>query len=299
MRPPRPVLAQLEDGRMHYLLWPGPEGDAPPTLCFAHANGLNARTYVQLLGPLADRFCILAPDLRGHGATTLPAEPRPRHSLDVHVADLIAFLDRVAGPVLLAGHSLGALTALMATARRPDLVLGLVLAEPVVRPRMQVWLSQMRRMLNSSWHFYPFARMALRRRAAWPSRDAMLRTYRNRPAFRTWPEAVLRDYIEGGTRAHTDGTVELTCAPAWEAANFSSYVSNFWGHLRRVTAPLTLLYGTEWSSFVPAVRGRFRRAAPQSRIVPVGGTGHFLPMQAPEPVRAEIHALQDTLDAGR
>ena len=47
----------------------------PVDLVFAHANGFCASAYIQLLEPLAATFEIIAPDLRGHGRTRLPADP--------------------------------------------------------------------------------------------------------------------------------------------------------------------------------------------------------------------------------
>src|SRR5258706_12153138 len=46
--------------------------DRPVDIVFSHANGFNARTYRTVLQPLAADLRILALDLRGHGASTLP-----------------------------------------------------------------------------------------------------------------------------------------------------------------------------------------------------------------------------------
>src|SRR5687768_14473986 len=50
----------------------GPAG-RPYDVVFSHANGFNALTYRTILAPLAADLRILAYDLRGHGASTLPA----------------------------------------------------------------------------------------------------------------------------------------------------------------------------------------------------------------------------------
>ena len=50
----------------------------PVDLIFVHANGFNGLTYRTLLEPLQADARILAPDLRGHGRTTLPIEPDDR-----------------------------------------------------------------------------------------------------------------------------------------------------------------------------------------------------------------------------
>ena len=110
--------------------------DTPnPDIVFLHATGLNARAYRTLLQPLGERFHVLAIDARGHGLTTLPARRFGYTSWRPHRDDLIALLEQhVTTPVTLAGHSMGATVSLLAAGRRPDLVAGLALIEPVILP---------------------------------------------------------------------------------------------------------------------------------------------------------------------
>src|SRR5438309_10897027 len=87
----------------------GPE-DRPVDIVFSHANGLNARTYRTILAPLASHLRILALDLRGHGATTLTAEPDQWNRWQGYAEDLLALLDAaVTEPVVLAGYSIVAI----------------------------------------------------------------------------------------------------------------------------------------------------------------------------------------------
>ena len=77
-REPRRRMIPLADGEMAALEF----GDAgrPLDVVFLHANGLNALTYRSLLGPLSLGLRVLAPDLRGHGDSRLPADPKGRLS---------------------------------------------------------------------------------------------------------------------------------------------------------------------------------------------------------------------------
>jgi len=91
--------------------------ERPVDLVFVHANGFNARTYRTLLQPLSSALRIWAPDLRGHGATRLPAEPDGHRSWKDHRDDLIGLLEAIGGPpVALAGHSIGGTSGLLAAA---------------------------------------------------------------------------------------------------------------------------------------------------------------------------------------
>ena len=75
VRGPQRRSMQMWDGDVSYLAWEEASPKAP-ALHFAHANGFNALTYRWLLGGLASGFRVYASDLRGHGLTTLAANPR-------------------------------------------------------------------------------------------------------------------------------------------------------------------------------------------------------------------------------
>ena len=134
--PVRRALPQPQ-GAISYLEW-GSEGPHKIPLHFAHANGFNGQTYSRILSGLSDRFHIRAWDARGHGATTLPADPAQHRNWYVYRDDLIAmiepFVKATGRKVILAGHSMGGTASVMAAAARPDLVRGLVLADPVMFP---------------------------------------------------------------------------------------------------------------------------------------------------------------------
>ena len=106
---------ELAGGAMSFIEWPGRQ---EPTLLFAHANGFNAETYRTVLEPLGGFLHILACDLRGHGRSTLPTADVSANSWTVFRDDLIGAIEKTAiEPVILTGHSLGAVASLMAAAQ--------------------------------------------------------------------------------------------------------------------------------------------------------------------------------------
>ena len=118
-------------------LWRWPQSKARPTLHWAHATGFHGRLYHPLLDELATDFNVLAWDMRGHGASVGAANLSTFRGWETYYRDLIALLECLDEPVWLAGHSIGATTSIMAAARRPDKVLGLILAEPVIMDPVQ------------------------------------------------------------------------------------------------------------------------------------------------------------------
>jgi len=273
----------LPEGEVSCLAWEA----APPGLHFAHATGFNAETYRGLLTPLAERMGIVACDQRGHGFSTLPAEPDRLKGWTLYRDDLGHILDRLdAGPPILSGHSMGGTVSLMAATRWPARVRGLVLVEPVMVPLFARLFMALARL--SGKNLEPnLADRAEQRRDTFPSLDAALASYTGRGAFRTWPAETVGDYLRGGLTADPDThAMRLACRPSWEAATFRAAPSVMARLVRHVKCPVTIIYGTVGSTCRESEVDVFRRAG--ARIVKVDGASHFLPMEHPEIVRDEI-----------
>ncbi|MBS0470823.1 MAG: alpha/beta hydrolase [Proteobacteria bacterium] len=279
----------LPDGDVSYLDW---AADAPH-LHFTHATGFNAETYAALLTPLRGRFRVTAADQRGHGFTTLPAVPGPMAAWSNFGHDLELLLQKLApGPVILAGHSMGAIVSMMAAAHFPERVRGLVLVEPVLVPRFSRQLAKLNRLLGRPLP-NNLAEMAAKRRAIFPSFEMALSAYRGRGAFKTWPEATIADYLHGGLVPTGNGTeMQLACAPAWESSIFQNAPPGIARLARQVRCPLTLIHGEFGSTARPGEIGVIARARRDARIVPAPGTSHFLPMERPDIVQGEIERME-------
>lgn len=265
------------------------EPGRPVDLIFAHANGFNALTYRALLAPLAARWRIWAPDLRGHGGTTLPTPLSGRRGWADHRDDLTALLDQMDGPpVIMAGHSMGATASLLAAARRPDRVAGLVLLDPIIWTRPAALAFRTPGLDRLSGRI-PLARNALRRRSRFDDRDQAFKAYRGRGAFRGWPDAMLRDYLADGLVAPPDGGDGLTlaCAPEWEASNYAAQAHDPWAALARYPGPVRILRAAR--PRVCAVSGPDRRR-PRVTVETLDDADHFFPMLAPDRVRAALEA---------
>jgi pimeloyl-ACP methyl ester carboxylesterase len=128
----------------------------------------------------------------------------------------------------------------------------------------------------------------------WAGVDEMVESYCCRGGFSTWESRDwIKDYLLGGTVA-VDGGVRLSCEPAWEAATFASTPHNVWNELRRVKCPLTVVYGAESDTFLPAAARLLPAILPQAKLLPVPGTGHFVPMEQPAALRQKIVSMADS-----
>jgi esterase len=103
-------------------------GLGQPLVCL-HGSLGDFRSWFPVLGPLSRRRRVIVPSLRRYF---------PEHwdgvgggfTIAQHVADVIAFLEALGGPLDLLGHSRGGHIAFRVAQQRPDLLRRLVLAEP-------------------------------------------------------------------------------------------------------------------------------------------------------------------------
>lgn len=262
----------------------GPE-DRPVDVVFLHANGFNALTYRSILGPLAAGLRVLAVDQRGHGASRLEAKPEGRRSWKDFRDDLVALLDALdQPPVVLSGHSMGGTVSLLAAAERPKRVSSLVLFDPVIMPRLVALYAHAPWTSGKLWRRMPIAQGAMRRRSVFDSREAAFKAYKGRGAFKTWPDAVIADYVAGGFVDTPDGKVTLACPPEWEASSYAAQGHDPWRELRKVKAPVRILKA-EHGSTCRAGAGQLRRRHPGLVMETIPGSTHFLPMERADLVR--------------
>ncbi len=263
--------------------------DRPVDVVFSHANGFNALTYRTLFEPLAGRMRILAYDLRGHGASDLPAVADGRMDWDDYGDDLAMLLNQLdLSNVVLAGHSMGATTSLLAAARAAVRVAGLVLFEPVV-------MSQEDRAQAQAGERQPTSLITdtLKRRDVFPSKQAAVDSYLGRGAFRTWTREMVADYVEAGFRPDPGGGVTLACTKVWEVSNYAAQAHDTWGAFDRVTCPIHILCA-EYASTSRSALQRGGLAGANIRLDYISGASHFLPMERPDLV---ADALMQAVEA--
>lgn len=266
-----PIASPYGDGEMAVLDFGDPS--RPVDLVFVHANGFNAHTYRSLLTPLAGDLRIWALDLRGHGRSRLPLPDRRLKGWDVHARDILSLLERIDGPpVAVAGHSMGAVSSLLAAGREGSRIKNLMLFDPVIWSRTAMTLFSLPGASRLSERS-PLARGALRRRSRFDSREQAFQSYRGRGAFRGWPDDMVMDYLADGLVEDQTGALVLACSPAWEAANYAAQAHNPYAAIRRYGGPVRVLKGERNStcSLPVGQRGRLMVEAVE------GGT-HFFPM---------------------
>ncbi|MDX1928703.1 MAG: alpha/beta hydrolase [Pirellulaceae bacterium] len=100
--------------------------DGKPTIVFLHGVLRDWRSFYPLLTALRDDANLVSLDFRGHGQSDSASEYRVMNYVD----DAVRLVNALEGPVLLYGHSLGAMVALATAARVPERIKTTVLEDP-------------------------------------------------------------------------------------------------------------------------------------------------------------------------
>jgi pimeloyl-ACP methyl ester carboxylesterase len=292
------VSVNISCGKMAGLKWtPVGCNEGAPALVFLHANGFCASTYRTLLSGLADTTgqCVIGLDLRGHGKTTVPANPDYQDSWNRFARDIAEVLAIIAPDgCVLAGHSMGGTTALLVGARVPHLVKGLCLFDPVLAPSSFYLYAKLPWVFDNWRKNFPMARAAGKRRATFGSRVEAANAYQGRGAFKSWPSQTIADYCDDGFSELETGDVTLSCAPAFEAACFAGQRHNPHAAMRAIAWPARLLRGAKRSTTVALLIGKLERSG--VKVETVEETSHFLPMERPDLCQA---AMSDIMTQAR
>lgn len=265
------------DGNFHFADW----GGSGPMAHFSHATGLCAGTYTPLAERLSPHLRILGMDDRGHGRTRAATNLQKLKNWNIFVDDLERFVEDLGEPVIAMGHSRGATVSLLLTIKRPDLVRALILIDPTILPFSWMWWWYLAKLTGLA-RFVPIIATAAKRRNVWPDQKSILEAYRIKTVFQTWQDGFLEAYVQDGTEKTGNGTIRLSCDPAWESKCFAVCPHDVWRYIPRLQKPTLVLYGAESDTFLASAAKRFKTKVPGVALRCFEDTGHFVPMQRPD-----------------
>jgi pimeloyl-ACP methyl ester carboxylesterase len=252
-------------------------GDGPPVLLL-HGLAGYAGEWSDTARWLTGRSRVVALDARGHGGSE-------RSPVDVsraaHVADAAFAVEQLRlGEVAVVGQSLGALTALLLAAERPDLVRGLVVADasPAGGGDPQAHAANVGELGR-----------ALRR---WPvpfaSRDAAIAFFGG-PSLsaEAWADGL--EQRDGGWWPRFD--VEVMVRTLHEADSRS-----YWDEFERIACP-TLVVRAGAGFLPPADARAMARRGQRAHVLDLAGAKHDLHLDRPDEWCAALSEFLDALDA--
>ena len=263
-------------------------GRGAPTLLLHGILGSN-RYWGAAFDRIAANGLLLAPDLLGFGAS-----PRPPsgYGPDEHGAALIASLDeaQVREPVLVVGHSLGALLAIWLARKHPERVSGAIAFSPPLfrdagHARRQIAkVGGLERLFGLE-----------NRAASWMARTVCRNLCEARPKLAARLYSALRPsfpypLVEDATR-HSWVSYSETVRRVILAAEAATWFAS----RGREEAPILVVAGEEDRYVDFEFLGGLVAQRPRARLQVWAGEGHDLPLAQPERCLAAIESFRSSL----
>jgi pimeloyl-ACP methyl ester carboxylesterase len=283
----RSHVVDLAGTEVHYVDFGGAADG--PTVLLVHGLGGSHLNWDLLAPKLTPATRVVALDLPGFGLSAPTGRPATvRGNVDVlgkvmaHVSDT---------PVVLVGNSMGGLVSVLATARMPQLVRGLVLIDPALPAAQRVL-----RTPADAWNIATYALPGIgeRRRRARRHRIGALDTLRETLVRGGVDEATLpagliersvaiverQSEIAGMDRAYLSASRSLVWT-LFRAPRYHSAMSS-------IEVPVLLMHGDQ-DQLVPVTAARSAaRHHPAWRYIELAGEGHTPQLQSPDTVAAYI-----------
>jgi pimeloyl-ACP methyl ester carboxylesterase len=264
-------------------------GDGPLALLH-HANGFCAAMWDPVAAELRRHYRVVAMDARGHGDSSKP-EGDAAFAWHHFGDDALAVARALAGEqpdgrvALGLGHSFGGTSLMLAASQDDALFDRLVMVDPVLHPKPDAGMADPTR----SERLRVMVERARTRRQVFASRDEVREAWRDKVLFEHWTERAYELYIAEGLADRPDGSVELKCPGAVEAAIFGAGPDfDAWEVASRVKTP-TLLLWAERGDFPRFVYEAVAERMADARIRDVAA-GHLVTMERPELV---VEAVRD------
>jgi pimeloyl-ACP methyl ester carboxylesterase len=232
------------------------EGDGSPVV-LVHGLGADSHDWNWQIPELAARHRVVAVDLRGHGASSVPAAG---FGIDDYVADLVAVLDGLAvDQAVVVGHSLGGLIVAALAITHPERVAAVVEVDPAYGYD-PAWPDGFRAVASAIDAAGPEATLAAMEAFWTPTTPAHLRCWHRRRV-----RGVPRHRLAESMRAWADapGTVIGDASAAYLACRRCPVLAVYADATRLAWEESTLV-------------------SPSSRAVAFDGVGHWLHQERPE-----------------
>jgi pimeloyl-ACP methyl ester carboxylesterase len=261
--------------RLHTLEW---ESAQVAPLVLVHGFSGFGPTWDRVAPTLRRQRRLLAPELRGHGASEW--DPTGQYRAERYVADLVAVVEYFGlARFDLLGHSLGALIAVIFAARYPERVSRLILDDASPRPT-EFLVRQ--------------AHQAIEPPLTFPSWSAAAATAR--PEWAELPEEVIQHRLRHRLTARPDGTIGWRhdvagLFAARRAAIDPLFAEGQWELLAGLHGPTLLIRGERSAVVRQEIAERMLATSPGMRLFVLPDAGHYGHREQPGAYAREVSSF--------
>ncbi|MCO5968579.1 alpha/beta fold hydrolase [Actinoallomurus soli] len=277
------AIAAVNGIRMHYRQ----AGDGP-LLVLLHGWPQTGHCWRHLVGPLAEAYTVVVPDLRGYGRSDLPRDGHDKRTRAEDLHRLIRVLGHESATVI--GHDRGARVAHRWALDHPGDIERLVLMDII--PTREMWRRMDAGLARRTWHWLFHLQPDLPELLAGANPGAYVRYLIDAWAHVPLPEEDIAEYVRafsrpGALRAGFDDYRAADEDAAHDEADAG----------RRLPMPLLALWGEH--SFLQTIDtlAVWRDYAEDVTGTVIEDCGHFLAEERPEAVLAELRGFLPRLKA--
>jgi len=257
-------VTSVRAGAIDIAYWRGGRVGEGPAILFLHGLGWDGALWWPFVERYLDRFDVICPDTRGHGASSKPPGP---YSIQLFADDMLALLDALAlARVAVVGLSQGGMTAQTLATRAPQRIAAL--AALATAGRVDPTAA---------------ANMEERIKAQRESGPAA--------AARIAAKSIFSDAFLGRTPGYLEAFIDWRVgmdAAAQEAAMRAVANYDVMAGLSRLTIPVLVVTGSGDRLIPPAAGRAIAAAAPGAQYVEIPESGHMVAVEQPAALAAAL-----------
>jgi len=241
-----------------------------------HGFPQTGHMWRKVLPALAERFTVVAPDLRGYGDSDRPAGGYDKRSMAADIADLIRALG--IAPVVLVGHDRGARVAHRFALDHPTLLTHLVLLD--IAPTYDVFQQMDQHGARARWHWL-FHLVPDLPEALTAGREEIYLRY----CYKAWalnPAAIEEEAIQEYVRCFREPGAMRAAFEDYRAGGTIDLEQDAADRRKKVGVPTLVLWGGSGRMpQAPDMLGVWKARCERVEGRPIPDCGHFIPEEQP------------------
>jgi pimeloyl-ACP methyl ester carboxylesterase len=269
---------------------PNKPSDKELIVHFAHANGFPADSYAKLFAHLSDNIQLIALDKFAHN----PEFPL-NNNWGNQVNELIHYVETKQAeigsilPIVLVGHSFGAVISYLACCQKPALFSGLIMLDPPLITGVAGWVFRLAKKSKIIDKITPAGKTKIRN-TSWHHKTDLVKYFKKRALFKNMDDECIADYVCAVTHEQ-QGAKSLNFDVQVEADIFRTIPDNLHKQYGKLETPSYLLTGKYTEVCIPKLRNHFIKGNACIVHEEFDFGGHMFPLEKPIQVAFRINTL--------